>query len=106
MSRVSVYDYQMINFREDSHTSFKIINGPYSGTIITYGRVGLTEPTSGDIDEAKLSFEYTIEETPLKESEIDTSDLHEYLGDMLIRIIEESLERKAKIGKMNANDNS
>jgi len=98
-------DYKLIPYMEDSsHESFKITDGKYAGVVVTYGKVGLTEPMDGG-DNATLSFEYNLHETGIYEKdELENSDeFQQYLGDMLVHFIENSLD-DFKIGERNASD--
>jgi hypothetical protein len=92
---------------EDSdHDSFKIVTGRYSGTIVTYGKIALTEPTDPDKD-AVLSFEYTVNESNLDIEETESPEFRNYLGDMLQVVILESLEEKNfAIGEKPSDTNS
>jgi hypothetical protein len=91
---ISKYDYRQISYIEDSkHDSFKILTGPYAGTIVTYGKICLTEPTQQDPDaEVIFSYEYVVNESNLDASTLDSNEFKTYLGDMLQTIILEALE--------------
>lgn len=106
MYNISSVDYDIVSIL-DNHDSVKIITGPYSGTIITYDRVSLTEPTSGN-ESAKLSFRYVVNESYLDEEELSSSEFIQYLGELLEYILWSSIEKENfKVGKINAsNDDS
>jgi|GEM_PF-2398237 hypothetical protein len=104
---ITKYDYERISYIENSdHDSFKILNGKYSGTILTYGKIALTEPTTTDSDEATLSYEFNINETPLDGDLSESVEFQNYAGDMLQVIIEEALEEKHHIGEKPVDTNS
>ena len=107
---ISTHDYERIEFIENSnHDSFKILTGKYSGTVITYGKIAITEPTNPDIDEATLSFEYVVNKAPsgIDETFLESdSDFNNYLGDMLQCVIAEALDNdNYAIGNKENNDN-
>lgn len=92
MYNITQYDYDRIEYRQGSnHDSFKIKTGQWSGTVITYGQIAMTEPLDGS--PPTLKFQYQIEETPLNADELsDTVEFNNYVGDMLSHIIEKALE--------------
>lgn len=104
---ITKHDYHQISYLEDSdHDSFKIVTGKYSGTIVTYGKIALTEPTDGSED-AVLSFEYTVNESNLDIEETESPEFRTYLGDMLQVVIQEALEEKNfAIGEKPSDTNS
>ena len=111
-NKISEFDYERIEYRKNSnHDSFKIKTGQWTGTVITYGEVVMQEPLD-TTQQAKMKFQYQIEETPLDAKVIEKDpDFNNYVGDMLHHIIETALElNNYKIGDMpdgteSANDN-
>lgn len=91
-NNITQYDYERISFRPDSnHDSFKIVTGEWSGTVITYGEVLVTEPL--DNEEPILKFQYQIEETPLDFTVLENNpDFNNHLGEILKNIIETALQ--------------
>ena len=91
---ISKYDYRQISYmKESDHDSFKILTGEYSGTIVTYGKVCVTQPTLEDPDaEVIFSYEYVVNESNLDASTLDSNEFKTYLGDMLQVVILEALE--------------
>jgi len=91
-NKITEYDYERLSYIPDSsHDSFKILTGKYSGTIITFGEVAVTENMDGS--DAKLQFQYQIEETPLDANEIqNTPELNNHLGDILSHILQRAIE--------------
>lgn len=96
MYNISIHDYERIEFMKDSnHDSFKIRTGKYAGTVVTYGKIAVTEPTDPGVDEATLSFEYVINKAPagIDETFLESdSDFNNYLGDLLQTVIVEALD--------------
>ena len=91
-NNITQYDYERVSYRPDSnHDSFKIVTGEWSGTVITYGEVLVTEPLSGE--EPILKFQYQIEETPLDPTVLENNvDFNNHLGEILKNIIETALQ--------------
>jgi hypothetical protein len=70
--------------------SLKVLQGPYTGVIYTYGKVQFEEDESGA--ECRLKFMFQIEDVPAnlnkKELEEDT-EFKNFMGDILTQLIEE-----------------
>ena len=81
---------------ESDFTSIKLIDGPYNELIYTYGKVTVSE-SNGESETASLTFDYYVEEIPpiiektRKELESD-EDFVNYIGDVLVQILEDSIE--------------
>ena len=104
-NNISKSDYRVIPYIENSNSyQFKVTDNKYAGVVVTYGKVGLTEPMEGG-EQATLSFEYNLHETGIYEKdELENSDeFQQYLGDMLVHFIENSLD-DFKIGERDAAD--
>ena len=72
--------------------SLKVIDGPYTGVIYTYGKVQVRE--NQEHDNAKVKFKFHIELAPpgftIKQLEED-EDFKNFMGDILIELIEEKM---------------
>lgn len=92
-NNLSHYDYERIEYRENSnHDSFKILTGQWAGTVVTFGEVAVQHKLDGT--PPKLNFEYQIEETQLDANELEKDvDFNEYIGDILVHVIEQALEQ-------------
>ena len=91
--------------------SVKLKSGGFSGVIVTYGKVSLTE--SADKETATLSFQFKVDEAPAPHNvgELEKSeDFNNYLGDILSHIIQNAFDSgKYKFGsddKQSTNNNS
>lgn len=103
MYNISSADYDIVSIL-DNHDSVKIVTGPFSGTIVTYNNVLLTEPTNGK-ESAKLSFHYVINESFLDEDELESPGFKQYLGELLEYIMWSSIEDdNYKVGTINASN--
>jgi hypothetical protein len=70
--------------------ALKILHGPYSGVIYTYGKVKF----EGSVDEPVVKFDFTINEVPKpkKKSKLEKSKpFKNFIGDVLMTLIEEKV---------------
>ena len=70
--------------------AFKVLQGPFTGVIYTYGKVQIKENL--DLDQATLKFDFKIDTVPmnLTHTEVEESaDFKNYIGDILALLIEE-----------------
>lgn len=68
----------------------KILQGPYSGVIYTYGKVKF----EGTVDQPIVKFDFTINEVPKpkKKSKLEKSKAFKnFIGDVLMTLIEEKV---------------
>ncbi len=84
-----------IQFVEKPSSDFyalKVLQGPYSGVIYTYGKVQLHEDEANDT--LKLKYDFKIDEVPdkLKKEDLDESkDFKNFIGDILVELFEEKI---------------
>ena len=81
---------------DSDFTSIKVLQEPYNGIIYTYGKVKVSEP-EGEGENAKISFDYRVEEVPpvfgkSKEEIENDQDFANFIGDILVEILEDSVE--------------
>tara|TARA_Y100000004_G_C8943966_1_gene425398 strand:+ start:2031 stop:2354 length:324 start_codon:yes stop_codon:yes gene_type:complete len=81
---------------DSDFTSIKVLQEPYNGIIYTYGKVKVSEP-NGECENATLSFDYRVEEVPpvlgkSKEEIEKDEDFSKFIGDILVEILEDSVE--------------
>ena len=70
--------------------SLKVVQGPYLGVIYTYGKVQVKE--NPESDQATLTFDFQIEESPenLNEEKLKKSaEFKNFMGDILVQLIED-----------------
>jgi hypothetical protein len=106
---VTRFDYERIDSKQNNvedepdSDSFKIVSGKYSGTIVRYGSVSITEPLDGDTD-AKLNFNFIIDHSNIDKDELnDSKEFNTYMGDMLVNIIQTSIEEMKETDVTNDN---
>lgn len=96
MYNISYKDYSIVESNNSEFYGVKLNGGKYNNVIVIYGEVGIREEP--ELDQAKLSFNYTIQDP----GELDSVDLDKdeyfknYLGAILQHIITESLEEAEK----------
>lgn len=81
---------------DSDFTSIKVLQEPYNGIIYTYGKVKVSEP-EGEGENAKITFDYRVEEVPpvfgkSKEEIENDQDFANFIGDVLVEILEDSVE--------------
>ena len=88
--------YVFVEKADSDFTSIKALQKPYDGIIYTYGKVKVSEP-NGECENAKLSFDYRVEEVPpvfdkSKEEIENDPDFSRFIGDVLVEILEDSVD--------------
>ena len=83
----------MINYSvvQNKHTGFdaiKLLDEPFSGIIVSYGKVGFDEDVENDA--LKINFEYEILDKANKNF-TDMKPFEQFLGDLLQQLIHEGL---------------
>lgn len=84
--------YEVINYYDTSGEqiiALEIQTGYYSGTIFSYGAVSFPDP-----NEPILQFGHTVHECNV---DTDTDDFRNFIGDILVEIIESELESKTVV---------
>jgi hypothetical protein len=72
--------------RKTGTVALKLISGPYEGIIFSYGKVDFNEQD----DTCKMHFEYDVHENPMV---YDQKEFENYLGDLLVFIIADQLQK-------------
>ena len=96
MYNVTNENYSIVESAKSDYYGVKLDSGKYKDVIVIYGEVGIKEDL--DLDSAKLSFNYTIQDPGEHDSEdLDNDEYFKnYLGAILQHIITESLEEAKK----------
>ena len=90
--------YHYVTHKETDEQGYRVAEGKYAGVVWTYNNVKL--PMYGDdgelvdLEKAKqlpLSFEYKVVHNPTDE-DLDTGEFSATIGDILLNIIDESIE--------------
>jgi hypothetical protein len=74
--------------------SLKVVQGPYSGVIYTYGKVQI----KGTLEEPIVKFDFTINEVPKgkKKAKLEKSKrFKNFMGDILVSMLEEEINDKS-----------
>jgi hypothetical protein len=81
----------------EDYTSIKVVEeGPYQGVIFSFGKIKIEEPEEKD-GKAILSFDFIVDTVPpilgKTAEEVENNDeFKQYAGDILVGIIEETVE--------------
>ena len=105
--------YHYVTHKETSEQGYRVAEGKYSGVVWTYRNVKL--PIYDDYgnmvdpemaEKLPLSFEYNVVHNPTDE-DLDTGEFAAVAGDILLNIIEESLEHdQVEFNTENRNDDT
>ena len=95
-------DFQMLENPASEFYSIKLNKGKWKDVIFTYGAVSIKEDKKNDT--ATLSFNWNLSDPADHEPEDlkKNEDFNNYLGSLLQYIIDDSLNKEAKIGTANA----
>jgi len=77
----------------ESGWHLRILTGDYVETVLTFGNVTL-DGTDPDEDDPKMSFNFEIVTTPNPDISTEDEDLQHYAGDLLLSLIERSIQEK------------
>ena len=86
-NRGSSKQYELVEYQLDDKTfrqGIRLLNSKYDGIVVTLDPVVKLDPQE---DELKLSFDFTVEANP-NSIEIDKNELHSYVGDIVVELIE------------------
>ncbi len=90
-NKVNVDRYIQFVEKGDSELyALKVVHGPYTGVIYTYGKVAI----GGTVDEPIVKFDFVINEVPKgkKKNKLEKSKTFKnFMGDILITLIEEKV---------------
>ena len=82
--------YAFAQRQGDDFSCIKILDGQYEGIIYKYNQVKISETENAD-GQLPLKFTYDIMANPNKE-DIKSTDFRNYIGDILVEIMEEQLK--------------
>ena len=90
--------YHYVTHKETDEQGYRVAEGKYAGVVWTYSNVKLPMYTDDgelvDLEKAEqlpLSFEYKVVHNPTDE-DLDTGEFSATIGDILLNIIDESIE--------------
>ena len=75
------------------HSCIKLTEGKFKDVIYHYGRVAFA-PESEQLPDGKLpmKFDYTIDKNPNDQDLLDNSEFIDYIGDILLELLEEKIK--------------
>jgi len=83
--------YAYVQRDGDDFTCIKLLEGKYKGVIYKYGKVGFAKDEKPD-GTLPMKFDYDIIFNPHEETSIDKQDFIDYIGDILIELLEKQIE--------------
>jgi len=83
--------YAFVQKEGDDFTCIKLLEGKYKGVIYKYGKVGFAKDEKPD-GTLPMKFDYDIIFNPHEETSIDKQDFIDYIGDILIELLEKQIE--------------
>ena len=83
--------YAYVQRDGDDFTCIKLLEGKYKGVIYKYGKVGFAKEEKPD-GTLPMKFDYDIIFNPHEETSIDKQDFIDYIGDILIELLEKQIE--------------
>jgi hypothetical protein len=83
--------YVFVQKEGDDFTCIKLLEGKYKGVIYKYGKVGFAKDEKPD-GTLPMKFDYDIIFNPHEETSIDKQDFIDYIGDILIELLEKQIE--------------
>ena len=87
--------YAFVQREGDDFTCIKLLEGKYKGIIYKYGKVGFAKEENSD-GTLPMKFDYDIIFNP-HETNIDKQDFIDYIGDILIEVLEKQIENGTAI---------
>jgi len=84
----------------DEHSCVKLLEGKYKDVIFHYGRVAFAPPEEEKPDGTlPMKFDYTIDRNPNDIELLDNKDFIDYIGDILLEILEEQIKNGTAISE-------
>jgi len=83
--------YVFVQKEGDDFTCIKLLEGKYKGVIYKYGKV-VSAKEEKPYGTLPMKFDYDIIFNPHEETSIDKQDFIDYIGDILIELLEKQIE--------------
>ena len=88
--------YAFVQKQGEDFTCIKILEGKFKGIIYKYGKVGFAKDENPD-GTLPMKFDYDIIFNPHEETSIDKQEFIDYIGDILIEVLEKQIENGTAI---------
>lgn len=86
---IELKDYELVPAADDDQAwAVRILTGNYVETVLRYGTISVQEEN----DEAILSFDFQVVQSPDPDLTANDADLQEYAGDLLQAIVRDGIE--------------
>ena len=82
----------------EDHTCIKLTEGQFADVIYKYGKVGIPPKVEENAEgKLPLTFDYTIVKNPRDLDLLDNQDFIDYIGDILVELLDEQLKNGTAI---------
>jgi hypothetical protein len=88
--------YTFVQKEEDDFSCIKITEGKFKDVIFHYGKVGFGKDENPD-GTLPMKFDYTVKRNPNDLDLLDNKEFIDYIGDLLIELLDEKLKSGGKI---------
>tara|TARA_B100000929_G_scaffold100061_1_gene78758 strand:+ start:470 stop:784 length:315 start_codon:yes stop_codon:yes gene_type:complete len=88
--------YTFVQKEEDDFSCIKITEGKYKDIIFHYGKVGFGKDENPDGTKS-MKFDYTVKRNPNDLDLLDNKEFIDYIGDLLLELLDEKLKSGGKI---------
>ena len=83
--------YAFVQKEGDDFTCIKLLQAPYKGIIYKYGKVGFAKEED-DKGNLPMKFDYDIIFNPFDETSIDKQEFIDYIGDILVELLDKQIQ--------------
>ena len=90
-------DFVYLEKPHEDFTALKLISGPFASIVYKYGNVGFAPETEAVDGALPMKFDYDIIFTPYEDNKLDKQEFIDYIGDILLELLEKQIEGGAVI---------
>ena len=85
-------DYVFVEKEGEDFTALKLISGPFASIVYHYGNVGFAPESEAINGALPMKFDYTVDKNPKNLILLDNKEFIDYIGDILLELLEEKLK--------------
>lgn len=99
-------DYELVPCKNDDKAwNMRFLKGDYVETVVSIGTIKINEEVLDEKDDHTLSFDFQIVYSPDEDLTSEDTDLQDYVGKIILNVIEEQIKREDELSE-NRLDNS
>ena len=83
--------YVFVQRDKDDFSCIKLTEGKFKDIIYYYGKVGFAKEEN-EHGQLPMKFDYTVIKNPTKEDTLDNKEFIDYIGDILIELLDEKVK--------------